>query len=102
MKKLVAACSLAFLLIVPVAVGADRVLSRDPEPGISLANAIAFRSEFGFDSDVATVTALLKAADSNYTYAAPLTAAEFENMQERERLIAQAEPLTTFVSNHPD
>jgi hypothetical protein len=66
------------------------------------ADAIEFRSEFGFPSDAKTVSALLSDPTSDYSFGAPLSPEELANLQNRLELREKAEPAVAFVDGHPD
>jgi hypothetical protein len=77
--------------------------SVDPRsPEQQIADAIEFRSEFGFPADPATVSALLADPATDYSFGAPLSSKELANMQERQAVRDKLDPAVAYIDKHPD
>jgi hypothetical protein len=66
-----------------------------------VADAVEFRSEFGFASDLATVSALLGDPTSDYSFGAPLSTKELANLQLRLDLREKANAAVAYIDSHP-
>ncbi len=98
MKSLAAAAAVVVIAIATAGhVAASPAPGLKSESGVSLAEAMEFRSTFGFSTDQDTVAATLKDPTADTTWGTPLTPAEATNMAERQRLALLADPLDVFV-----
>jgi hypothetical protein len=103
MRTLIVVFALVVLFTASVATGTETENADVSSSGVSVADAMAFREEFGFKSDFGTVTAMLKDARSDYTYGAPLSAAELANMLERLDQREDANALVAHIdANSPE
>jgi hypothetical protein len=69
---------------------------------VTTADAFEFRTTFGFDADAETIATTLADGSADTSYGVPLTVAEASNMADRQRLQTLAEPVGSFVDEHPE
>ena len=91
---------IAILTAGPVAAGPSHELRS--ASGVSIADALEFRSTFGFSTELDEVTATLKDPMADTTWGTPLTAVEAANMADRQRLALLADPLEVFIATKAD
>jgi hypothetical protein len=69
---------------------------------VSLADALEFRTTFGFTTDMDAVVASLQDPNADTTWGTPLTAEEARNMAERQRFQELTQPLEAFIAKRPE
>jgi hypothetical protein len=99
MRNFVGTVALAVMLVGATGPSSVAIAAEDvSKDGVSLADAVEFRTTFGFEADESFVRATLSDPSADTTWGTPLTPDEAAMMAERQRLEELSEPLATFVA----